>query len=85
MLTAARASSAIRARGAEIAGKRVVLGFFERQSRTSFLGSVEWTRRSASAPSSQEECSALLEAALTTSNQVRVALIETGCEPPVGT
>jgi hypothetical protein len=83
MLTATRASSAIRARGAEIAGKQVALGLFERQSRTSFLGSVEWTQRSASALSSKEECFALLEAALTTSNQVRVVLIETGCEPPV--
>jgi hypothetical protein len=82
-LTAARASSAMRARGAEIAGKRVALGFLERQSRTSFMGTVEWTQRSAGTPSSREECFALLEAALTNSRQVRVGLIETGCEPPV--
>lgn len=84
-LTAARASSAMRARGAEIAGKRVSLGFLERQSRTSFMGTVEWTQRSAGTPSSKEECFALLEAALTNSNRVQVALIETGCEPPVAT
>lgn len=79
-LTAARASSAMRARGAEMAGKQVALGFLERQNRTSFMGTVEWTQRSAGTPSSREECFALLEAALTNSNRVRVVLIETGCE-----
>jgi hypothetical protein len=83
-LTAPRASSAIRSRGAEIAGKRVALGYFERQSRTSFMGTVEWTQRPAGA-SAKEECFALLEAALTNSNRVQVAQIETGCEPPVTT
>jgi hypothetical protein len=79
-LTAARASSSMRARGAEIAGKRVSLGFLERQSRTSFMGTVEWTQHAAGTPSSKEECFALLEAALTNSKRVRVVLIETGCE-----
>ena len=84
-LTAARASSAMRARGAEIAGKQVALGYLERQSRTSFMGTVEWTQRPAGTSTSKEECFALMEAALTNSNRVRVALIETGCEPPVTT
>lgn len=84
-LTAARASSAMRARGAEIAGKRVAIGFLERQSRISFMGNVEWTQPPAGTSSSREECFALLEAVLTNSDQVRVALIETGCEAPAAT
>jgi hypothetical protein len=80
LLTAARASSALRARGAEIAAKPVALGYLERVSRTSFQGTAEWTQRSPSAPKTKEECFALMEAALTSSNQVRVAVIETGCE-----
>lgn len=84
LLTAARASSALRARGGEIAGKPVALGLLERLSRTSFQGIAEWTQRSPSAPKTKEECFALMEAALTSSHQVRVAVIETGCEaqPP---
>lgn len=82
MLTAARANSALRARGAEIAGKPVALGFLERQSRTSFLGTAEWTQRPVGT-ASREECFALLEAKLTSSNQVSTRVIETGCEPPV--
>ncbi len=79
-LTAARASRAMRARGAEMAGKQVAIGFLERQSRTSFMGTAEWTQRSTGTPSVREECFALLEAVLTRSNRVRVVLIETGCE-----
>lgn len=85
MLTAARAGAALRARGAVLAGKRVFLGFLERQSRTSFTGTAEWTRRPVSAPSSREECFALMHAALTSSHRVRVEVIETGCEPPAVT
>ncbi len=80
MLTAARASSALRARGAEIAGKPVGLGFLERRSRTSFKGNAEWTQRSPTAAKTTEECFALMEAALTSSHGVRVAVLETGCE-----
>lgn len=83
MLTGARASSALRARGAEIAGKQVALGFLERQSRTAFLGTAEWTQRPAGTVALKEECFALLEAVLTSSDRVSTAVIETGCEPPV--
>ncbi|HEX5989187.1 MAG TPA: excalibur calcium-binding domain-containing protein [Solirubrobacterales bacterium] len=79
-LKARDAADAIRARGTELAGKRVGLGFLERRSRTSFLGTVEWTKTSSSTPVTKEECFALIEAALTSSGQVRAALIETGCE-----
>ena len=85
LLTAARASAAFRDRGAEIADKPVALGFLERLSRTSFEGSAEWTQRPPTAPKTKEECFALMEASLTSSNQVRVEVIETGCEPSVAT
>jgi hypothetical protein len=75
------AAQAIRARGAELAGKPVGLGFLERQSRTSFLGSAEWTRMSSATPATKEECFALIEASLSSSRQVRAVLIESGCEP----
>lgn len=80
-LKGADAARAIRARGAELAGKRVSLGFLERQSRTSFLGSVEWTQPSPSNPTAKEACFALIEAALGADRQVRAALIESACEP----
>jgi hypothetical protein len=79
-LTAAEAAAALKARGAEIAGKTVVVGFLERQSNLSFLGSAEWTQRS-SPTSPREECFALMEAHLTPSRQVRVVVMETGCSP----
>ena len=85
MLTATRAASAMRNRGAEIAGKPVTLGFLERQSRVSFRGIAEWTQRPAKVPSSKEECFARMEAGLTSSDRIRVEVIETGCEPPVAT
>lgn len=85
LLTAARASAALRSRGAEIAGKPVALGFLERLSRTRFRGSAEWTQRPPTAPKTKEECFALMEASLTSSNQVRVEVIETSCEPTVAT
>lgn len=80
MLTTARARSALRTRGAEIAGKPVALGFLERRSRTSFQGTAEWTQQSPTAAKTKEECSASMEAALTSSNQIGVVVIETGCE-----
>lgn len=83
MLTAARAARALRARGAELAGKRVGLGYLERQSRTSFFGTAEWTQRAVGAPASKEECFALMEAALANADRVHVVVIESGCEPPV--
>jgi Excalibur calcium-binding domain len=79
-LTAAEAAAAMRARGAEIAGKAVVVGFLERGSSLSFLGSAEWTQRS-STTMLREECFALMEAHLTPSRQVRVVVMETGCSP----
>lgn len=85
LLTAARASSAMRARGAEIAGKPVALGFLERRSRISFQGTAEWTQRSAVVARAREECFAVMEARLTSSNRVLVEVVETGCEPPVAT
>lgn len=78
-LRARDAADAMRARGAELAGKRVGLGFLERRSRTSFLGTVEWTQTS-SVPVAKEECFALMEAVLTSAQRVRVSVIETGCE-----
>jgi len=80
-LTAAQAAAAFRARGAEIAGKPVSLGTFERASSVSFLGTAEWTQRSSSS-SARGECFALMEALATRSGRTRVVLIETGCEPP---
>lgn len=78
-LTAAQARSAFLSRGAELAGKRVALGSLERNSRTSFMGMTEWTQR-LSTTSPREECFALMEANLTPSRQVRVSVVETGCE-----
>lgn len=80
-LKAQVAADAILARGAELAGKRVGLGFLERRSRISFLGTVEWTQSTASVPVVREECFALMEAELTTARRVRVSVIETGCNP----
>lgn len=80
-LTAARAEASIRGRGAELAGKAVALRYLERRSRTSFAGLVEWTRPSSTSSTAREECFAQLEAALTATNRVRVALLETGCDP----
>jgi hypothetical protein len=85
LLTAARASAALRARGAEVAGKPVALGFLERRSRTSFQGSAEWTQRSPTAVKTKEECFASMEASLTSTNRVRVEVIESSCEPVVAT
>lgn len=84
LLTAARASSALRSRGEELAGKRVALGLLERLNRTAFRGTVEWTQRpSTSGPS--EECFAFMETALNRSGEVRVVVIEQGCEAIAGT
>jgi hypothetical protein len=79
-LTAREAADAIRSRGNELAGKRVGLSFLERRSRVSFLGTVEWTQSSPRSPATNEECFALMEAALTSARRVRVVVIETGCE-----
>jgi hypothetical protein len=81
-LTAAQARSALLSRGAELAGKRPALGFLERNSAISFMGMAEWTRRLSTA-SPREECLALMEANLTPSRQIRVSVLETGCEVPV--
>jgi len=80
-LTARAAATAIRARGAEIAGKPVGLGFLERRSRVSFLGTAEWTQPSTSTPVVKEECFAMMEATLASVRRVRVIVVETGCEP----
>lgn len=81
MLTAAAAGAAIRSRGNELAEKRVALGFLERRSRVSFLGTVEWTRPSSTTPVVKEECFALMEATLASVRRVRVLVVETDCEP----
>ena len=80
-LTAVRAERAIRTRGAELAGKPVALGLLERRTRISFLGTAEWTQRPAPEPTTKEECFAFMEAELTPANQVRTAVMESGCEP----
>jgi Excalibur calcium-binding domain len=80
-LTARAAADAMRRRGAELAGRRVGLGFLERRSRTSFLGTVEWAQSSSSVPVVKEECFALMEAELTPARRVRVSLLENGCNP----
>jgi Excalibur calcium-binding domain len=79
-LTAKEAGDAIRLRGAELAGKRVSLGFLERQSRISFYGTAEWSQLSSTPPVTREECFALMEAALASDRRVRVHVIERGCE-----
>ncbi|HET8813642.1 MAG TPA: excalibur calcium-binding domain-containing protein [Solirubrobacterales bacterium] len=79
-LTAERARGAILVRGTELAGKRVALGFLERNSRTSFTGMVEWSQP-ATTTSPRQECFALMEAALLGSGRINVSLIESGCEP----
>lgn len=81
-LTAAQARAAFLSRGGELAGKRPALGFLERNTQISFMGMVEWTQRPSTA-SLREECSALMEANLASSRQVRVSVLETGCEVPV--
>lgn len=77
-LKGADAARTIRARGAELAGKRVSLGFLERQGPTSFLGAAEWTQRPARA--AKEACFALIEATLSSSRQIRTAVLESSCE-----
>lgn len=85
-LTAARAARAIRERGDAIAGKGVSLGLLERRSSTSFVGTAEWTqRRQSGGLVVREECFAVIEAELMTSNRLRTSMIETGCEPAVAT
>ena len=79
-LTAAQARSAFLSLGAEIAGKRVGLAFLERRSRTSFMGTVEWTQRPSST-SASEECFALMEATLS-GQSVGVSVVETSCAAP---
>jgi Excalibur calcium-binding domain len=80
-LTAAEARAAIKARGAEIAGKPVALELLERKSPTVFGGLVEWTQRLRS-DLPQEECFARLQATLLSPGNVRVDVIETRCEAP---
>lgn len=77
-LRAREAAEAIRAEGNRIAGKRTSLGFLERRSRISFLGTVEWTQTS-TAPVANEECFALMEAELVSAQQLRVSVLEMGC------
>ena len=78
-LTARAAARAIRYRGSELAGKRVSLGFLERRSRISFLGTVEWIRPPTSS-TARQECFALIEAEMNPARQVRTGIIETNCE-----
>lgn len=79
ILTAAQARNAIRAKGAELAGKPVSVSILERRSRTSFVGSLQWIKRSSS---STEACLALISATLTASGRIRVSVIEARCEAP---
>lgn len=78
-LTASRAASALRTKGAELAGKPVGLGYLERLSATSFIGSVEWTQR-LSGPTSREECFATMEASMDSSKRIHLDLLENACE-----
>ena len=79
-LSASRAQAAIRARGAELAGKPVRMTQLERLSQASFMALVEWTRPAPSDAAAREECFALLEASLGAAG-VGVSLVERGCEP----
>ncbi|HWO83772.1 MAG TPA: excalibur calcium-binding domain-containing protein [Solirubrobacterales bacterium] len=78
-LTASRAATALRTRGAELAGKPVALGYLERLSSTSFIGSVEWTQRIAGS-TSREECFATMEAAMDSAKRIHLELLENACE-----
>lgn len=79
-LRAGQAQDAIRRRGAEIAGKPVAIVFLERQGPRSFIGAVEWTQ---SPGGRKEECAATFEVELTLSRELRVAVLESGCEATV--
>lgn len=77
-LNAAAARSALRARGAELAGRSVGIYNLERASATAIRGLAEWVRPGPA--KSREECFALMEATLRAPGDISVAVIETGCE-----
>jgi hypothetical protein len=79
-LTAPRALDAIRTRGAELAGKRVVVTELQRAATTAFTATAEWTTQPAP-PVTPEACFALLEAVLSRDDEVRVLVPELACKP----
>ncbi len=76
-LSADQARAAIRQKGAEVAGKPVVVLFVEREGPQQFLGAVEWTQRNTE--QQKEECSASFEVEMTSSREIRTSTIESSC------
>lgn len=76
-LSADQARAAIRQKGAEIAGKPVVILFVEREGPRQFVGAVEWTQQNAE--QQKEECSASFEVEMSLSREIRTATTESIC------
>lgn len=76
-LTADQARAAIKKKGAEIAGKPVVVIFVEREGARQFVGAVEWTQQNTA--QQKEECSASFEVEMTLSREIRTSTIESSC------
>jgi hypothetical protein len=76
-LTADQARAAIKKKGAEIAGKPVVILFVEREGPRQFVGAVEWTQQNSE--QQKEECSASFEVEMTLSREIRTSTIESSC------
>jgi hypothetical protein len=73
-LTAAAARRAMLDMGESLAGKRVPVTALERLSRTAFTGTAEWRAH-------REDCFAVMEAFVVDRREVRVGVLESGCEP----
>jgi hypothetical protein len=80
-LRAGQAQDAIRARAAEMAGKPVALLFAERRDQRRFVGVAEWAQQSGIG--AKEECTASIEVELTLNRELRVSVVEAGCEPAI--
>jgi hypothetical protein len=77
-LAATAARTALRSRGAELAGKAVGIFNLERTSATTVRGLAEWSQ--ATRPTGREECFALMEAVLAAPEDLSVEVIETDCQ-----
>ncbi|HEV7483573.1 MAG TPA: hypothetical protein VGO13_10790 [Solirubrobacterales bacterium] len=77
-LDTAAARGALRARGAELAGKPVGIFNLERTSATAIRGLAEWAF--VDPAKSREECFALMEATLRSPGNIVVEVLETNCE-----
>lgn len=80
-LTATRARTALREKAAELAGKPVGISNLDRSSAISIRGVSEWSQPRQTG--GRDECFAFMEATLTASDEVQVAVIEFSCEPVV--